>query len=137
MSIDNCLTSALDQGEISEREAAWLRNIYEGYRRKAAQKGTATAAMDAQAATARRMAADAALKKRRLLLQALAQKKAVKDTLTYRTAKGEADLAEGTIALLEHYGSAPFQSMEGLRKAIVGQAHAELTELLQKFERTA
>ncbi|TYC51618.1 hypothetical protein FMN50_20260 [Rhodobacterales bacterium] len=137
MSLDNCLTSALDQGEITEREAAWIRNMYEGYRKKARTRGTATAHMDAQAATARRMAADAALKKRRLLLQALAQKRALKDSLAYRTAGGEADLAEGTIALIEHYGTAPFQSMEGLRKAIIGQAHAELTELLKKFERTA
>ncbi|WP_281932209.1 hypothetical protein [Roseibium album] len=137
MTIDNCLTSALDQGDITEREAAWIKNMYDGYRRKAKAKGTATADTDAQAKTAKRLAAEAAQKRRRTLLQAQAQKRVVADTLTYRTAGGDQDIAEGSIALLEHYGTAPFQSMEGLRKSIVGRAHAELSELLQKFERTA
>jgi hypothetical protein len=137
MSISNCLQSALEQGEITEREAAAVQNIYDNYRKKASSKGTATADIDAQELAAKRLAADAALKKRRTLLQAKAQKRAADDSLSYRTAKGEQDIGEGTIAILEHYGTAPFQSMEGLRKSIVGQAHAQLSELLQKFERTA
>ncbi|MEO1110093.1 MAG: hypothetical protein AAFX90_19440 [Pseudomonadota bacterium] len=137
MSIDNCLTSALDQGEITEREAAWIKNMYDGYRRKAKARGTATADQEAKDKAAKRLAAEAAQKRRRTLLQAQAQKRVVSDTLTYRTARGDQDIAEGTIALLEHHGTAPFQSMEGLRKAIIGRAHAELSELLKKFERTA
>ena len=137
MSIENCLISAMEQGEISDREAAFIKNIYDGYRKKAAGSGTADDDLQAQAKTARRLAEDAVEKKRRTLLQAKAQKTVVADTLAYRTATGKADIGEGTIALLEHYGTAPFQSVEGLRKAIVGQAHAQLTELLQKFERTA
>ncbi len=137
MSIDHCLTSALEQGEISDREAAQVRALYEGYRQNAAGSGTADADLQAQFKTAKRLAEDAQLKKRRTLLQAKAQKTVVADTLAYRTATGKADIGEGTIALLEHYGTAPFQSVEGLRKAIVGQAHAQLTELLQKFERKA
>lgn len=136
MSIDNCLNSALDQGEITDREAAWIRNMYEGYRKKAAGSGTADADIRAKDSTAKRLAAEAAQKKRRTLLQARAQQRVVQDTLAYRTAKGDADIGEGTIALLEHYGTAPYTSLEGLRKSIVGQAHAELSELLEKFERT-
>lgn len=137
MSIENCLISAMEQGEISDREAAFIKNIYDGYRKKAAGSGTADDDLQAQAKTARRLAEDAVEKKRRTLLQAKAQKTVVADTLAYRTATGKADIGEGTIALLEHYGTAPFQSVEGLRKVIVGQAHAQLSELLQKFERTA
>lgn len=136
MTMDNCLISAVEQGEISEGEAAWIKNIFDGYRKKAKAKGTATADMDAKAQTARRLQAEANLKRRRTLLQAKAQKQVVADTLTYRTAKGEEDIAEGTVALLEHNGTAPYQSVEGLRKAIIGRAHADLSELLQKFERT-
>lgn len=137
MSINHCLTNAVDQGEISEREADLVRSLYEGYRKRAEGAGTADADLQAQAKTAERLAQDAKQKKRRTLLQAKAQKTVVADTLAYRTARGDQDIGEGTIALLEHYGTAPFQSVEGLRKAIVGRAHAQLTELLEKFERTA
>lgn len=136
MSIDTCLTSALEQGEITDREASLVRSLYEGYRQRAKTGGTADADLQAQMKTAERLAAEAALKRRRTLLQARAQKRAVTDTLAYRTASGDQDIGEGTIALIEHYGTAPFQSMEGLRKAIIGQAHAALSEMIGKFERT-
>ncbi|MBO6895223.1 MAG: hypothetical protein JJ866_25030 [Roseibium sp.] len=136
MSIDHCLVNAIEQGSISEREGEIVRQLYEGYRKRASAGGTADADLSAQAKTAERLAADATQKRRRTLLQARAQERVVSDTLSYQTAKGEQDIAEGTIALLEHYGTAPYQSLEGLRKSIVGQAHAELAELLEKFERT-
>ncbi len=137
MSIDHCLVNAIDQGAISEREGEIVRQLYQGYRKRAAGNGTADADLSAQAKAAERLAQDAILKKRRTLLQAKAQKTVVADTLAYRTATGKEDIGEGTIALLEHHGTAPFQSIEGLRKVIVGQAHAQLSELLRKFERTA
>jgi len=136
MSIDACLKSALEQGELSEGEASMVRALYEGYRKKAGANGTADADLAAQAKTAKRLAADAKQKKRRVLLQAKAQKRAIEDTLTYRTAKGEQDIAEGSISLLEHYGTAPYQSVEGLKKAITGRAHAQMVEVLERFERT-
>ena len=136
MSINACLNSALEQGEISEREADMVRALYEGYRQKAKAGGTADADLMAQAKTAERLAADAKQKKRRTLLQAKAQKQAINDTLAYRSAMGEEDIAEGTIALIEHFGTAPYSSIEGLRKSIVGKAHAEMVEVLAKFERT-
>ncbi|TRL39825.1 hypothetical protein [Rhizobium straminoryzae] len=56
---------------------------------------------------------------------------------SYKNAKGEHDIAAAAIDTLEHFGTAPFPSVEGRRKAIVGMAHARMEDALYHFRRSA
>lgn len=134
MSIAKCLGNAVAAGEISKAEAADLNELYESARRR--RSGSPTAEAEAKGELAALLKAAAAEKKRRAKIAALVQKRVVSDLAKFRTATGKEDIAEGALALIEHYGGSTTSSVEGRRKTIIGLAHAKMEDLLDTFLRT-
>ena len=59
------------------------------------------------------------------------------DAMAEAKASHMADVGEAAIHILEHFGTASFSSVRGLQHAIVGQAQARMSGLLQEFRRSA
>lgn len=137
MTIEVCLTNAVEGGEISRDQAAKLQKQFEAYQRHYAASGDPGAAAKAQADLAARLDAEALEAERRTRLAAQNRTQIDTDIARYRTARGQSDMAEGAVQLIEHFGSSPYFSVEGRRKAIVGRAHAQLEAFLMEFERDA
>lgn len=137
MSLKNCLDLAVRDKVLSKDDALDLATRYDQLVAAHAIDGTADAKVRAKASLAAELRADAAEAKRRTLLQAATISRVDADIRSYRTATGKEDLAEGAIALIEHYGQgAPYSSVEGRRKSITGMAHARMADAISTFERT-
>ncbi len=135
MSIAKCLSNAVKAGEISEAEAADLNDLYEGARRRRA--GSPFANSEAKAELSALLKAQAALRKRNARIAAEVHRRVVSDVGKYRTASGQEDIAEGSLALIEHFGGgAPYSSVEGRKKVIIGRAQAEFETGVDTFLRT-
>lgn len=136
MALDQCLQNAVAGGEITPGEANELNRQFNRYFKGLKKKGSIAAAPEAKREVIFRLIAEAKEKKRRALLSALALKRIKGDLDNFRNLRGEKDIGEAAIALLEHYGTAPFASVEGRRKALTGRAHAMMGDVLARFERT-
>jgi hypothetical protein len=134
MSIAACLARAVAASEISRAEAEELSTRYDALRRR--RRAAPTADVETKAELSALLKAEAAEKQRRVRIAANVQRRIEADLPKYRTASGKQDMAEAALALIEHYGSAPFSSVEGRRKAIIGVAHARMEEVLDTFRRT-
>lgn len=135
MGIETCLTTLVEAKEISRAEADDLNTRYEQFRKARADSGSPAADAEAKADLSADLKAEALDRKRRFLLQTAADARIDADIDRYLTASGKKDKAEATIALLEHYGTAPYSSVEGRRKALIGADLAKLADLLAAFER--
>lgn len=137
MSIETCLNNAVEGGEISREAADRLQAEFEAYRAHYRSSGRPDADVQAKDALAERLEAEALEAERRTRLAAIAKQRVDQDLLAYRSPRGKADVGEAAIQLVEHFGSAPFSSVEGRRKAIIGRIHSRLDEMLMAFEREA
>lgn len=135
MGIEKCLTTLVDAKEISQAEADELNKRYEQFRKARADGGSPAADAEAKADLSADLKAEALDKKRRFLLQTAVDARIDADLDRFRTASGKKDKAEAALALLEHYGTAPYSSVEGRRKALIGADLAKLADLLAAFER--
>jgi hypothetical protein len=148
MAFADCIKSALDQKEITDQDAARLKGLYDSLLRQHAQDGAASAPHAAREALAKMIEAEGQEAKRQHLLTLKASLARWKDLKEFRAArltrdgvqiagKTTADIAEAAIRTLEHQGNASFQNVQGLKMALVGQAHGRMEGLLHEFRRSA
>lgn len=137
MSLLDCIETARADGEISDAEAARMRDKFKRYASDARKRGLPDAEADAQGARDAfgELEFEALERKRRMALQAAKQSEIAGHLKAWRNAKGEAEVGEAAILLLEHQGEANYSSVVGRRDAIIGLAHSELNAMLIKFRR--
>lgn len=137
MSFDACIDTAVEAGEISREAGERLKAEFAAYRDHYRSGGRPDADAAAQEALVERLDAEALEAERRTRLAAIARQRVDQDLQSYRSARGHVDVGEAAVQLIEHFGSAPYSSVEGRRKAIIGRSHARLDELLMAFQRSA
>lgn len=129
------INGAAAEGKLGREEAAdmldRLAMLEKHYRDNPAAAGEQlTKELDATALERKRVA----------LLQDAAHKRNEQLVRNYRDARGQADPAKATIALLEHNGQTPmpegFSSVVGRRQAILGMAMGDFEAALHAFRRT-
>lgn len=137
MSFADCLRTAVEGGELRAEDAKRLEKDFKRFRDRFANNSEAMADAEAKKALAELLAAESAHQKRKAKLSLQSIKRIAADISSYKNPKGEADIAAAAVDLLEHFGTAPFASVEGRRKAIVGMAHARMEDALYHFRRSA
>lgn len=136
MSFRNCIDRALREGAISEDQAARVREILDEEEAAArADIGGAAAETEAGRRAMARFEQEVLEAERRTRLQVAAVDR-VRQRIEARTnAKGEARPRDELPDLVEHHGSSPNPSVAGRYRAILGRAHARMTEAIFRFER--
>ena len=136
MSLADCLNEAVKASELSQDEANRLSELYDALVRERAADG-ADAALRAREELVARLGADKAHQRYKLAMTIRAMDRIEADLKARDRQKKNPDIADGALDLLDHTGTSPFQSADGLRKAIVGQAHARIEGLLHAFRKNA
>ena len=137
MSFQNCMNNAVEGGEISKEDAKRLTDRFEAFRQQFQDGSAVNADAEAKRALAELLKAESAHQKRKAKLAVLSIKQIAAELNSFKNAAGERDIAAAAVAKLEHFGDAPFASVEGRRKAILGLAHAKMDEALFHFRRGA
>ena len=137
MSFKDCLVNAVEGGEISEGDAQKLNRDFDRLRQRFAQNSEATADAEAKRALAELLKAETDHQRRKAKLAISSIKRIEADLKSYRNAAGKPDIAAAAADMLEHFGTAPFSSVEGRRRAIIGMAHARMEDALYQFRRGA
>lgn len=135
MSLGACIPGLVEDGTITpERGRRMMAKYDELLRYYKGQMGEAAAKAAATEKTLEVLTAEAALKKRRELLQVSAQRKAEENVKAYAGGgkDGEPLNPKGAIALFDRDGKAHYSNVEGRRKAVRARAHAMIDGLLAK-----
>lgn len=133
----DCLTSAVDQGALTREEAAELsRDFDRRFAQARLQMGDEPAAAAAKEALEKELRADAAERRRRVLLTEAARVALARDLRGYRSPTGQPDILGAALQKLSSYGTAGYSSLRGRFEAILGLAHAELADHIRTFRRT-
>lgn len=138
MSLADCIPEMLKRGEIDPVRAARMRALFDElealYRRR---MGPAAAKAEAAEKTLTRLAYEAKLKKRQALLQATAQHR-IRRELEGFAGGGHNKYRSAAAALFDHdwKGRARYSNIEARRRAILGQAHAMIVDVLERHERS-
>lgn len=137
MSLLDCIETARADGEISDAEASRMRDKFKRYKSDARKRGLSEAEADAQGAREAftELEFEAMERKRRMSLQAAKQGEIAGHLKAWRNAKGDPEVGEAAILLMEHQGEANYSSVVGRRDAIIGLAHSDLNDMLIKFRR--
>jgi hypothetical protein len=136
MSLYDCLKEAEKAKLISSDDVETLFGEYE--RLKARQAGGVAGAADKEAKRQlEQMLVQKATRAKQLAFLAAKNIAEIEVKLdSYRTAKGEADVGDAAVRLLEHFGDAPYSSVAGRQTALLGMAHAKMGALLEEFRRS-
>lgn len=133
MTLRDCIQTALDAKEIDKASASKLTGLYDDLAAEAARFGFVDdAAISARVAET--IKADNLLRKHREMLQLKAVDR-IRLDLEKAVAQG-VDIAKAARLLIENYGEAPYRSAVETQRAIIGLARAEMTDILNRFERT-
>lgn len=136
MSLDKCLSTLAATGAIDPGREEQARKIFEEIRAAIGDElGADEAAAKATQRTLERLKNEAAEKRRQTLLQAARQREIMGNMRGYRDAKGREDWAAAATAHIDADQSATFSNVEARRKAVLGQAHGRMTEVLATFRR--
>lgn len=140
MSISHCLNQAVSQKEITQAAADELDLLYQRFvKQNAIVMGDAEARRRAAEQIAGRLEASAAQRRRAALLQASAIERTWNAVSRYKNARGEVNILLALPELIETFGKRDeglvTGSVDGRRKAILGQAQAELEGMLEAFDR--
>lgn len=137
MSFRDCISEAVAAGEIGKDEAARLNGEFDRLRRRFAAGSEVTAAAEAKKALSDLLKAETEHQRRKAKLSISSIKRIAADINSHRNSAGQPDINAAALDLLEHYGTAKFDSVEGRRKAIIGMAHARMENLLHEFRKHA
>lgn len=138
---DECIQAARDEGTIGDEEADAIRKIWERHRGRRRAEGLKGG--EADSAAARDAFEDLeALRARRARLDRLTAENAreiAEELQGFRNGSGDVDVLEYLQAKIEFLGQGTGvkSSVEGRRKAVLGQAHAMMEDLLWNFRRGA
>lgn len=135
MSLKDCLATALEGGEISQIDHDRIAREFDRARARAALGSEVLADAEAKAQTLALLKAETAHKKRQAKLAISSIKRLSAEIGEHRTARGEADVAEAALFLLEHNGEAKFESVAGRQGVILGEAQAMMGALIERFRR--
>lgn len=135
MSLAECIPGLVESGQITKEQGDRALEIY-GRLRRQHGKTLGPAAADAAAGTdtIAALKRNAFQKRRQMLLQVAAQRRAFVDMAGF---KGGKDPGGAAIALLDAVEGAPYANVEAQRKAILGQAHARMNSVIQHFKRSS
>lgn len=137
MSFRDCLLSAVEQGALTRDEAQALQNRFDDeFAQARLSLGDDAAAAAAKAKLEKDLRAEGIEQRRRVLLQDAAQDRIAEYLSGYRDIKGNADIFDGVLNLIENYGFAGTQSLAGKSKAIVSLVHGELADVLSTFRKS-
>ncbi len=135
MSLAACIPGLVESGQITKEQGDRALEIYGRLRRQHGKTlGPAAADAAASSDTLAAMKRSAQLRKRQMLLQVAAQKRAIVDMAGFKEGKEPGGAA---IALLDAVEGAPYANVEAQRKAILGQAHARMNSVIQHFKRSS
>lgn len=137
MSFKDCLVNAVDGGEITKEDARRLEREFDRLRERFAGNSEVNADAEAKKALATLLKAETEHQRRKAKLAIRNIQQVSARLSSYRNTAGKADIAAASVDMLEHFGSAPFSSVEGRRKAIIGSAHARMEDALYHFRRGA
>lgn len=137
MSFKDCLANAVEGGDLKAEDAKRLSRDYDRLRRRFAENSEATADAEAKRALTELLKAESQHQKRKAKLAVASIRRIDNDLKNYRNGRGQRDIAAAAADMLEHFGTAPFSSVEGRRKAIIGMAHARMDNLLRHFRKDA
>lgn len=136
MSLKDCIVDAIAAGEMHPERGREAIELYDALE---AQFRQTTNALEAQrraaAQTVTAVKAAAVEKKRRLLLQSRVARRIETELRGYRNLQGEPDLPNALLALLDRDELAGYSNVEARRKAILGQFHGRMAEVLATFRR--
>lgn len=145
MSLAQCIPGMIERGEISPRQGEDMALLFDDLQRTfKKQMGEQGAAAMASEETLKRLAIDAAEKRRRQLLQVQAQRQAWLDMGKYGTGAGNIRVldparpkhrGDAAGALLVRSEYAPYMNVEYQLRAIRGQAQSTLDQLLSKHHK--
>ncbi|MGF7151328.1 hypothetical protein FHS96_004991 [Sphingomonas zeicaulis] len=131
MSLADCIVGMVDRGEITAAQAEKMQARFDALNADYLKRGyTTDAAAKASEETLRQLQFEALLKKRQALLQVQAQGRIAGDLASF-----DGDPFTGALAVLDSDGRAPFINVEAQRRAILGRAHAVMTEALFRHSR--
>jgi hypothetical protein len=134
---NECLVSAIEQGTISREEAGDLARRFEEIRsQKRLELGDGPASAAAKDALEKQLRVEAAEQRRQVLLTEAAKQNVAGYITGFRATDGRADVFDATLNLFENFGGGTV-GLRGRFESIVGLAHAQLTDVLQTFRRTA
>ncbi len=135
MSFDACLTQLESDGTIDRARAARMRALYgEMEDRFTKQYGAGPGAVMAGEEALRALDYDATLRRRQAALQIEAQRRALADIERFDKGSGAKDEA-AVIAMLARDDRAPYSSVESRTEQLDFQAHAQLSEFIEKHSR--
>ena len=132
MSLGACIPGLIEDGTITQERGRRILKLYEellaGYRR---DMGGAAAEAAATEKTLEQLTREQALKKRRVGLAAATQRRMADDMASFRGGKEGGPIpARAAVSVLVHDDKAPYLSFEYLWKAVRGQAHALMDQVL-------
>lgn len=131
MSFKDCIRSAQQQGAISIDEAADLEKRFDAIVRQVFSTGQAKQQLTAA------LAAEQLEKARRVQLAEQRRAALASQFMGHRNARGEHDVAEALVHVLEHFGSDMAGSVEHVRKGILANTMASIEGALYEFRRGA
>jgi hypothetical protein len=136
MGLKDCLVSAAEQGAITREEARFLADEFDT-RFAQFRNGMSDDAAKAKARVELEadLRAEAAEKKRRADLTEARRISIGNYLRTFRGRDGKADVYQGAMALLSHYGFRGTSSVRGRTEAIIAGAHKNLDDVMFTFAR--
>lgn len=135
MSFDACLTQLESDGTIDRARAARMRALYgEMEDRFTKQYGAGPGAVMAGEEALRALDYDATLRRRQAALQIDAQRRGYADMERFDKGSGAKDEA-AVIAMMARDDRAPYSSVESRTEQLEFQAHAQLSEFIEKHQR--
>jgi hypothetical protein len=136
-----CIANAQKEGVADPDRAERARGLYEEYKKQfSLDLGDDEARAAAAKAAHEALAAEARLKKRRLLLTERAATRLEANLNAFRNNAGEEDFGEAILAVLENttaQGTTTYPSVMSRFKAVRGRAHSRMAEAILTFKRTA
>lgn len=134
MSLGACIPGLIKDGTISRERGKKMQALYDQLLRDyGKQMGGPAAEAAATMKTLEQLTADAALKRRRTGLAAKTQERMSADMASFRGAREDGPIAaRAATAVLVRDDQAPYLNFEYLWKAVRGQAHALMDQVLVK-----
>lgn len=137
MSLGRCIPGLLEQGKLTPDQARRASAIYSERRRHHERSmGAAAAEATASAEAVAAIAAQAARSKRLKMLTRRVQRDRLADMARYNGGADGPAAPNAAAALIDRDERAPYLNVEALRKAIKGEAHAEIDAILADHRRT-
>lgn len=136
MALTDCLATALEGGEISKADHDRIAREFERARGRAKLSSEVSADAEAKAQVLALLKAETAHKKHKAKLALSSIKRLAADLGAHRNARGAPDIGQAALFLLEHNGEAKFADVAGRQGTIVGEAHAMMGALIERFRRS-